>query len=129
MEHLTGLESLSGSEITRLLDSAEQFKRSGEIEPLLTGRVVGLLFFEPSTRTRASFELAAKRLGAHPLAMSMDASSVVKGESLEDTLANLEAIGVDVFVIRHPDSGSAERAARSSKVPVVNAGDGWHEHP
>jgi aspartate carbamoyltransferase catalytic subunit len=129
MEDLIGLEGLSGSEITRLLDAAEQFKRAGEPEPLLTGRVIGLLFFEPSTRTRASFEVAAKRLGAHPLAMPMEASSVAKGESLEDTLANLEAIGVDLFVIRHPDSGAAERAARAAKVPVVNAGDGWHEHP
>jgi aspartate carbamoyltransferase catalytic subunit len=129
MVDLIGLEGLSGNEIVRLLDAAEQFKKTAEPEPALSGRVIGLLFFEPSTRTRASFEVAAKRLGAHPLAMPMDASSVVKGESLEDTLANLEAIGVELFVIRHPDSGSAERAARAAKVPVVNAGDGWHEHP
>ena len=133
MKDLTGIEGLSAAEITAILDKAADFKRryaAGERRFRdLEDKAVALLFYEPSTRTRFSFELAAKRLGAHVLAFSAQASSATKGETLSDTLKNLEAMGVDAFVIRHHDSGAARLAAAATRASVLNAGDGMHEHP
>ncbi len=133
MKHLLGIEDLSAADITALLDEAEGFKRrwssSRKASANLKGKTVGLLFYEPSTRTRSSFELAAKRLGAEVVNLSPSSSSVVKGESLSDTLRTLEAMGVDAFVIRHAESGAARAAAKAVSASIVNAGDGAHEHP
>src|SRR5262249_33289296 len=96
---------------------------------LLPGRTVVTLFFEASTRTRSSFEVAAHALGADVLSFQKDASSVTKGESLQDTVRNLEAIGADVLVVRHPAAGAPRAVARAVRASVVNAGDGAHEHP
>ncbi|HEV8539988.1 MAG TPA: aspartate carbamoyltransferase catalytic subunit, partial [Nitrospiraceae bacterium] len=95
----------------------------------LRGRTVVNLFFEPSTRTRTSFELAAKRLSADVINFSPSSSSVVKGETLLDTARNIEAMQADIIVLRHPAAGTAETLARGVKSSVINAGDGWHEHP
>src|SRR5207245_2288017 len=97
--------------------------------PALRGRTVVNLFFEPSTRTRTSFELAAKRLSADVINFSPSLSSVVKGETLLDTARNIEAMQADIIVLRHPSAGAAEALARGVKSSVINAGDGWHEHP
>jgi len=133
MKDLIGLEGLAAAEILSILDRAADFKRAYAAGKRrwkdLEDRTVALLFYEPSTRTRFSFELAAKRLSAHVLAFDAQASSVVKGETLADTLKNLEAMGVDAFVIRHADSGAARFAALSTQAGVINAGDGAHEHP
>jgi aspartate carbamoyltransferase catalytic subunit len=130
---LTGIETLSAQEILGLLDSAERFRgeyASGRRRwTLLEGKSIALLFYEPSTRTRFSFELAARRLSADVLAFSASTSSVRKGETLRDTLRNLEAMGVDAFVVRHPESGAALECAAAVTAPVINAGDGAHEHP
>lgn len=128
-----GLEYLSKEEIELVLDTAIPFKklftRSIKKVPTLRGKTVALLFYEPSTRTRASFELAAKRLSADTLNISVSASSVTKGESLLDTAKNLEAMKIDFIVIRHASSGAAELLARNLKARIINAGDGSHEHP
>ncbi len=142
--HLLEIEALTRAQIELLLSLAGRFKRertaaraavtSGS-EPavdrrgLLRGRTVVTLFFEPSTRTRASFEVAARALGADVLSFQKDASSVIKGESLEDTVRNLDAIGADVLVLRHPAAGAHRLVARAVKASVINGGDGAHEHP
>jgi aspartate carbamoyltransferase catalytic subunit len=130
---LLSLEELSKEEIELLLQTAESFKEvsSREIKkvPALRGKTVANLFFESSTRTRTSFELAAKRLSADIINFSSSGSSTSKGESLRDTARNIEAMNVDTIVVRHSSSGAAEYLARSLKAGVVNAGDGIHEHP
>src|SRR5213595_3187280 len=132
-KHLLGLEELSADEIRFILDTADSFKevstRSIKKVPALRGRVVVNAFFEDSTRTRTSFTLAAQRLSADILDFSEAGSSVSKGETLIDTARNIEAMGVDVIVIRHPAAGAAELLSRSVKCSVINAGDGAHEHP
>jgi aspartate carbamoyltransferase catalytic subunit len=130
---LTSIALLSGEEIMHVLETADSFKEvSGrEIKkvPALRGKTVVNLFFEPSTRTRTSFELAAKRLSADVIDLSPSASSVGKGESLLDTARNIEAMQADIIVLRHSAAGAADTLARSVKSSVINAGDGWHEHP
>ena len=132
-KHLVGLDELTGQEIVHVLDTAESFRevstRSIKKVPALRGKVVALLFFESSTRTRMSFELAASRLSADTLLFTASGSSVSKGETTLDTALNIEAMGVDIFVIRHSQSGSPHHIARKCNVSVVNAGDGSHEHP
>jgi aspartate carbamoyltransferase catalytic subunit len=130
---LLGLAPLSAEEIELILHTAVPFKklftRSIKKVPTLRGRAVALLFYEPSTRTRTSFELAAARLSADVLALYVSSSSVQKGESLIDTARNLEAMKVDFIVLRHSVSGAPELLARGVHAHVVNAGDGNHEHP
>jgi aspartate carbamoyltransferase catalytic subunit len=132
-KHLLGLEDLSADEIRFVLDTAGSFKevstRSIKKVPALRGRVVVNAFWEASTRTRTSFELAAQRLSADIIDFSEKGSSVSKGETLIDTARNIEAMGVDVIVIRHPAAGAAELLARTVQSSIVNAGDGAHEHP
>ncbi len=130
---LVGLDDLSAWELEFLLDSAEGFEevstRSIKKVPALQGKVVALLFFEDSTRTRMSFELAASRLSADTLIFTSRGSSVSKGETTLDTVRNIEAMGVDLFVIRHGQSGSPHMVARNVRSSIINAGDGRHEHP
>lgn len=132
-KHLLGLEGLSAQDIRFLLTTARGFEevstRSVKKVPSLRGKVVVNLFFEGSTRTRASFALAASRLSADVLDFSAAESSISKGESLRDTARNIEAMGVDVIVCRHSMSGAAWQLAQSVNCCVVNAGDGQHEHP
>jgi aspartate carbamoyltransferase catalytic subunit len=132
-KHLLTLESLSPDEILFILDTANSFKevstRSIKKVPALRGRVMVNAFFEDSTRTRMSFSLAASRLSADVIDFSEKGSSVSKGETLVDTARNIEAMGVDIIVIRHQAAGAAEMLARTMKCSVVNAGDGAHEHP
>jgi aspartate carbamoyltransferase catalytic subunit len=131
--HLLGLEELSAEDILFVLDTADSFKevstRSVKKVPALRGRVIVNAFFEDSTRTRTSFELAAQRLSADVIDFSEKGSSVSKGETLIDTARNIEAMGIDVIVLRHPAAGSAELLSRTVRCSVVNAGDGAHEHP
>lgn len=130
---LLSLEELSRDEINTVLEQAAGFKeistRSIKKAPTLRGKVVLTLFYEPSTRTRASFSLAAQRLSADVQELDLEASSAKKGETLVDTARNLRAMGVDVFVIRHQQAGAPALLARSVDSSVVNAGDGTHEHP
>jgi aspartate carbamoyltransferase catalytic subunit len=130
---LLSLASLSVDEIARILETADSFKEvtGREIKkvPALRGKTVVNLFFEPSTRTRTSFELAAKRLSADVINFAPSSSSVVKGETLLDTARNIEAMQADIIVLRHSSAGAAETLARGVKSSVINAGDGWHEHP
>ncbi|MBI5723015.1 MAG: aspartate carbamoyltransferase catalytic subunit [Planctomycetes bacterium] len=130
---LLGLDELSERQIVHILDTAESFKevstRSIKKVPALRGKVVGLLFFEDSTRTRMSFELAASRMSADTILFTSKGSSVAKGETTLDTVRNIEAMGVDIFVIRHGQSGAPHVIARKVKSSIVNAGDGSHEHP
>jgi len=132
-KHLLGLEELSREEIIHILDTAETFKdvstRSVKKVPALRGRVVVNLFFEDSTRTRVSFGLAASRLDADVVDFSAKVSSLSKGETLIDTAKNIEAMGIDVVVIRHSAPGAPHYLAQCIDTPVVNAGDGSHEHP
>src|SRR5205085_29010 len=132
-KHLLTLEALSADELRFILDTADAFKevstRSVKKVPALRGRVVVNTFFEDSTRTRTSFALAAQRLSADIIDFSEAGSSVSKGETLIDTARNIEAMGVDVIVVRHPAAGAAELLARTVRCSVVNAGDGAHEHP
>jgi aspartate carbamoyltransferase catalytic subunit len=131
--HVLGVESLSLSEIAGLLDLADHYvalNRAVERkQALLKGRTLINLFFEASTRTQSSFELAGKRLGADVLNMSVKSSSVAKGETLLDTAATLNAMRPDMLVVRHPDAGAAELLSRKVDCCVINAGDGAHEHP
>jgi aspartate carbamoyltransferase catalytic subunit len=131
--HLLGLEELSRDEILHIFQTAESFQevstRSIKKVPALRGRVVVNLFFEDSTRTRTSFSLAAQRLSADVIEFAAARSSVTKGESLRDTVRNIEAMGVDVFVIRHQAAGAPHYITRCTGCHVVNAGDGQHEHP
>lgn len=127
------VESLSVDEINLLLETAESFKevlgRDIKKVPTLRGKTVINLFFEASTRTRTSFEIAAKRLSADTINISASASSVQKGETLSDTVKNIEAMNSDVIIIRHPASGAPHFIAKRLKASVINAGDGSHEHP
>jgi aspartate carbamoyltransferase catalytic subunit len=131
--HLLGIEALSVGEITSLLDLADSYvalNRSAKKKTeLLKGRTLINLFFEASTRTQSSFELAGKRLGADVLNMAVKTSSVSKGETLIDTATTLNAMRPDILVVRHPDSGAAELLSRKLDCSVINAGDGSHEHP
>jgi len=130
---LLGIEDLSREEIECILSTADSFKEvtTREIKkvPALRGKTVVNLFYEPSTRTRVSFELAAKRLSADVINIAAETSSVKKGETLIDTGKNIEALKADVIVMRHSYSGSALMLAKRLGLSVVNAGDGWHEHP
>ena len=130
---LLGLEDLSRKEIELILSTAESFKEvsSREIKkvPALRGKTVVNLFYEPSTRTRVSFEVAAKRLSADVINISTETSSIKKGETLIDTGKNIQALNADIIVVRHNASGAASMLARHVDISVVNAGDGWHEHP
>src|SRR5437762_6593372 len=132
-KHLLGLEELSADEIRFVLDTADSFKevstRSIKKVPALRGRVVVNAFFEDSTRTRTSFALAAQRLSADVIDFSEKMSSTNKGETLIDTARTIEAMGIDIMVVRHKAAGAAQMLARSLKCSIVNAGDGAHEHP
>jgi aspartate carbamoyltransferase catalytic subunit len=127
--HLLGLRELSRPEIEDLLDAAQGFVDSERRGTGLRGTTVASLFYEPSTRTELSFDLAARRLGAEMLRCDIDHSSVQKGESLLDTARTIEALGVDALVIRHPASGAPWLVARHAACAVINAGDGMQEHP
>ena len=133
MKHLLSIEQLSKAEIEAILDRAESFAEVGRRDikkvPTLRGRTVVTLFYESSTRTSSSFELAAKRLSADLVSVKSAGSSVDKGESLKDTIATLSAYEPAAIVLRHPHAGAAEMVARWADAAVVNAGDGKHEHP
>jgi aspartate carbamoyltransferase catalytic subunit len=127
---LLGLETLSAQELELILDTAEPFAKDARSRhDALAGRSVAFVFSEPSTRTRSSFEMAAVRLGADVLGFSAFGSSASKGESMLDTMRNLEAIGAEFFVVRHEHSGVLEPLAPVVKASLLNAGDGFHEHP
>jgi aspartate carbamoyltransferase catalytic subunit len=132
-KHLLGLEQLSADELRFILDTALSFKevstRSVKKVPALRGRVVVNAFFEDSTRTRVSFALAAQRLSADIIDFSEKTSSTNKGETLIDTARNIEAMGIDILVLRHSAAGAADVLSRAMQCSVVNAGDGAHEHP
>jgi aspartate carbamoyltransferase catalytic subunit len=133
IKHLLSIEQLSREDILRILDTTESFREVGtrviKKVPALRGRTVVNLFFENSTRTRISFELAAKRLSADVINFSTSGSSVSKGESLKDTALTLEAMGADAIVIRHSSSGAPKTLSGWVRASVLNAGDGTHEHP
>src|SRR3989339_1521674 len=130
---LLGLEHLDKKEIELILDTAHPFKslftRSIKKVPTLRGKTVVNLFYEPSTRTRTSFEIAAKRLSADIVNIAVSSSSVVKGESLIDTGKTMEAMKADFIVIRHSLAGALAVLARNLNSSIINAGDGFHEHP
>src|SRR5438552_6618856 len=130
---LLGIQDISREEILEILDTAESFQevstRPIKKVPTLRGKTVINLFFEPSTRTRTSFEIAGKRLSADVVNISSSSSSVTKGETLLDTARNLEAMAPDLIVVRHPSAGAPHQLARVCRAAVVNAGDGAHEHP
>jgi aspartate carbamoyltransferase catalytic subunit len=131
--HLLGIEGLSPDEITLLLDRSESYveqnRQLDKKQSLLRGRTIINLFFETSTRTRTSFELAGKRLGGDVINMSVQASSIKKGETLIDTAMTLTAMHPDVLVVRHPESGAVQLLSEKVDCAVINAGDGSHEHP
>lgn len=135
LKHFLSINGLSKTLLTEILDTAESFANMGgqavKKVPLLRGKTIVNLFFENSTRTRATFELAAKRLSADVLNLDISTSSTNKGETLMDTLQNIEAMHADMFVVRHADSGSAHFIASqiTPKVAIINAGDGRHAHP
>ena len=132
-QHLLNLRELSREELVHILDTAEGFKeisrRSIKKAPALRGKVVVNLFFEDSTRTRNSFRLAASRLSADVMEFSAKGSSVSKGETLRDTAKNLEAMGIDIIIIRHSAGGAPYLLSQCVDACVINAGDGYHEHP
>src|SRR3954465_2845306 len=132
-KHLLDIESLNPDEIVTVLDTARAFKAVGERAikkvPALRGKTVINLFVEPSTRTRISFELAAQRLTADVIKFSADTSSLKKGETLTDTVKNLEALNADDTIIRHSATGAPHFISRFLNASVINAGDGAHEHP
>jgi aspartate carbamoyltransferase catalytic subunit len=133
IKHLLSINQLSRDDIVRILDTAESFREVGtriiKKVPALRGRTVVNLFYEDSTRTRISFELAAKRLSADVINFSTSGSSVAKGESLKDTALTLQAMGADAIVIRHSSSGASHTLSQWVSASVLNAGDGTHEHP
>ncbi len=135
LKHLLTIEGLSRELLLEIMDAAESFagvgQRAVKKVPLLRGKTIVNLFFEPSTRTRTTFELAAKRLSADVLNINVDTSATCKGESLLDTLRNLEAMHCDMFIVRHSNSGAAHFIAThvSPDIRVINAGDGCHAHP
>ena len=130
---LLGIAGMDAGEITLILDTAEAMKEVGSRAikkvPTLRGRTVVNLFFEPSTRTRTSFEIAEKRLSADTLSIATATSSVTKGETLADTVRNLEAMSPDMIVMRHASSGAPHLLSRICRSAIINAGDGMHEHP
>ena len=133
LRHLLGIEPLSAEQIVFLLDEAKPFQEF-QRHPLkklatLRGKTVALAFFEPSTRTRISFATAASRLGADTMNLQAESSSLKKGESLLDTVRTLDAMKPDCIVMRHSSSGAADFVAGRLEIPVINAGDGTHEHP
>ena len=127
--HLLGIEGLSASEVNHLLDRAESFYGPMPKTDVLRGQVIVNLFFESSTRTRTSFEIAGKKLGADVINVSPSTSSVSKGETLLDTIRNVEAMHADILVLRHASSGAPQFLAKHARASIVNAGDGTHEHP
>jgi aspartate carbamoyltransferase catalytic subunit len=130
--HLLGLQHLQGEEIELILNHATEFKRLQQSRAKLNhlaGIVVANLFFEPSTRTRTSFSLAAKRLSADIVDFTASSSSLSKGETFIDTALTIESMGVDLVVIRHSSSGAPELLSKHLKCGILNAGDGTHEHP
>jgi aspartate carbamoyltransferase catalytic subunit len=133
LQHLISIEDLEHDEVVTILDTAEQLlpiaERRRNSVPTLRGRVVCNLFLEDSTRTRISFDLAAKRLSAEVINFSGKGSSVSKGESFKDTALTLDAMGVDCVVVRSHSSGAPLQLAEYLDVPILNAGDGWHQHP
>jgi len=130
---LLGIEELSKEEIELILDTAVSFKEISERPirkvPTLRGKTIVMFFFEPSTRTRTSFELAAKRLSADTVNISASTSSLLKGETLKDTAKNIEAMKIDALIMRHSSSGAPQLLSKILKPCVINAGDGSHEHP
>jgi aspartate carbamoyltransferase catalytic subunit len=130
---LLGIADLTSEEIYLVLETAEAMREIGQRPikkvPTLRGKTVVNLFYEPSTRTRTSFEIAEKRLSADTLNVAVAASSVLKGETLADTARNIEAMSPDMIVLRHPSSGACQLLAQICKSRVINAGDGMHEHP
>jgi len=130
---LLGIADMAPDEISLILDTAEAMKEIGSRPikkvPALRGKTVVNLFYEPSTRTRTSFEIAEKRLSADTLSIAIASSSVVKGETLADTALNLEAMQPDMIVLRHPSSGACHLLSRICRSAIINAGDGMHEHP
>lgn len=131
--HLLGLEGVSADEISHILDTADNLKEINQRPikkvPTLRGRLVINFFYEASTRTRTSFELAAKRLSADTFSLTASGSSMTKGETLIDTAKNLEAMAPDLIVMRHPSAGAPHLLAKHLKPSIINAGDGAHEHP
>src|ERR1700748_3294544 len=125
---LLGIEHLPAGEILKILQLARRMN-PGKPRPLLRGKRVLLLFYEASTRTRSSFEIAAKSMGAMTTLVLSSGSSIEKGESLLDTAYTLQAVGANALVVRHPSAGAPLLMARHLKIPVINAGDGMHEHP
>jgi len=132
-QHLLGIESLSAQEIVKLLDLGERYvelsRQIDKRQAVLSGRTQINLFFEASTRTQSSFEIAGKRLGADVLNMAVSTSAISKGETVLDTAMTLNAMNPDILVVRHPSSGAAELLAQKVSCAVINAGDGQHEHP
>lgn len=133
MRHLLSIDDLDLDELVALLDLSEQFVAVNQREipkvPALRGKVVASLFYEDSTRTRLSFETAAKRLSCDVMTFTVASSSVKKGESLRDTVQTIEAMGIDAVVVRHPAAGAPNRIAEWTGAAVINAGDGRHAHP
>ncbi|MFS8582537.1 MAG: hypothetical protein FWJ61_06785, partial [Limnochordales bacterium] len=132
-EHLIGLRGMPKERIERILDTAAEtkqiFGRAVKKLPTLRGQVMVNLFYEPSTRTRTSFELAGKWMSADVVNVTVSASSVVKGESLIETAQTIAALGADIVVVRHPAAGVPRLLSRVIDASVINAGDGMHEHP
>jgi aspartate carbamoyltransferase catalytic subunit len=130
---ILGLEEISAEEITLILETARSMReimlRKIKKVPTLRGRAILNLFYEPSTRTKASFELAQKYMSADSVSVAGASSSLVKGETLKDTVRNVEVMGVECVIMRHPVSGAAHYLARNINASVINAGDGMHEHP
>lgn len=133
VKSLLSTEGLTAAQVETILDTAFYFKKLNEAKkPLpqsLDNKTVFLLFFEPSTRTRSSFALAAKRLGGNTLVLNKEVSSASKGETLYDTAKTIEAMQPDVLILRHPSAGSPLHLSKILNVPIINAGDGFHEHP
>jgi aspartate carbamoyltransferase catalytic subunit len=133
MKNFLGVRGMGRGEILRLVTEADEIRdgidRGDELEQSLAGRCVANLFFEPSTRTRLSFDLAVQRLGGNVLTFFPETSSSLKGESLHDTVVTVAAIGADVLVVRHKEEGIPERVGEWTGLPVINAGDGTNEHP
>jgi aspartate carbamoyltransferase catalytic subunit len=132
-KHILGLDHLSVHDIEHILNTAESFKeisaRTIKKVPVLRGKTIVTLFFEPSTRTRLSFDISAKRMSADTFSISASTSSTTKGETLADTAKNIEAMMPDILILRHPSSGASHYLAKHIKTSVINAGDGTHEHP
>ena len=133
LKNILGTQCLTEDDITTILDTVDSFKeistRPIKKVPTLRGKTVINLFFEPSTRTRTSFEIAGKRLSADVINIAGPSSSIVKGENLIDTALNLEAMHPDIMIVRHALSGAAEMISQFIECPIINAGDGYHEHP